>query len=421
MEPSAIRSLVSQIEMKAATKNKFPAKDKDDDRPFSFVDGTAQVDVSGPIMKSGGGLLQLLFGGTSIDGLRSKLRAAEEDKDVERMVLNIDSPGGTAKGVASLASEIRALETETVAFASGDMLSAAYWIGSAADRVVASPISRVGSIGVYSTLQSQKKRKEAAGIETKIVRSTPKKGITDPSEQISEDAVKKVQGIVDRMHSEFAKDVAQNRNLSEKYVKTEMADASIKVGEDAEDDFTDDTMTYDALYESFEFDEDADAGREQQQINFLESRVQALHEKASNLKAQAERAEDLEAELNDLRSEREEARVEAIVTQAIEKDHKFEPAKRDWLESKLRENFEDTKDFIDNVPEGAAGPSEPVSTSGDVDESKRGVKEALEAKGLIPVHDEEEAAVQERLGSEFDGESGDYFKAYNLDKYKDLV
>jgi signal peptide peptidase SppA len=375
--------------------------------------GIGTIPVQGMITNTRS-LHTLLGAATTTMDINESLDEAETSDDVQMVLLDIDSPGGKATAVPSVAKKIRDMDTNVVSYASGQMLSAAYWIGSAADRVIGSPNAMVGSIGVYSMLMSVSEMQEELGIETKIIRSTEKKAAGHPSEPISDESVKKAQSIVDKTHDNFVKAVAKNRNLSQEFVRNNMANADVKVGDDAEPDYTDETLTLDGLFETFSFDEDSELSREEQENNFLRAKVGELQEEKENLE---NRVEVLEDKFTEMQEHNEETRIDEIVTQAIEEDQKFAPAKADELRERLSEDFEGTKKMIEMTPEGAAGPSDPVDTP-EVEEDVSEKVDALQSKGLIPAHTEEEAEYLDKLGTEYVGnniESADWFRADNVE------
>lgn len=80
------------------------------------------------------------------------IREYDADPEIDAIVLNIDSPGGTVAGTEELGATIRAATKPVVAFVNGMAASAAYWIASACRKIVAgTDTSIVGSIGVMCT------------------------------------------------------------------------------------------------------------------------------------------------------------------------------------------------------------------------------------------------------------------------------
>lgn len=95
-----------------------------------------------------------------------RIGQAVSDARVDAIVLDVDSPGGTVTGVPELALKVRAArETKPiVAVANGMMASAAYWIGSQASEVVASPSSDTGSVGVIAVHEDWSQWLENEGV-----------------------------------------------------------------------------------------------------------------------------------------------------------------------------------------------------------------------------------------------------------------
>jgi len=77
------------------------------------------------------------------------IQQADNNPNISAIVLHIDSPGGTVDGTEALANIIRNTNKPVVAFADGLMASAALWIGSAANEIIASTdTDEIGSVGV---------------------------------------------------------------------------------------------------------------------------------------------------------------------------------------------------------------------------------------------------------------------------------
>lgn len=119
-------------------------------------DGVAIVPVTGPIFRYAN-LFTMISGATSIDVLATDFRAALDDPDIRGIVLEIDSPGGQVAGTSEFAEQVRAAKKPVTAYISDLGASAAYWIASAADRVVIRDTAAAGSVGVVATLRKGKK------------------------------------------------------------------------------------------------------------------------------------------------------------------------------------------------------------------------------------------------------------------------
>ncbi|KKK95489.1 hypothetical protein LCGC14_2672290, partial [marine sediment metagenome] len=122
-------------------------------RRIEVMDGVAVLAVQGVVAKRMN-LFTEISGGTSTQLLAQDFQAALDDPTVHSILLDIDSPGGDVDGTLEMARLIREARGRKPILALGDgtMASAAYWIGSAADRVfITGETTQVGSIGVVAT------------------------------------------------------------------------------------------------------------------------------------------------------------------------------------------------------------------------------------------------------------------------------
>jgi protease-4 len=80
------------------------------------------------------------------------IREFDVNPEIDAIVLNIDSPGGTVAGTEELGAVIKGATKPVVGFVNGMAASAAYWLCSACRKIVAgTDTSIVGSIGVMCT------------------------------------------------------------------------------------------------------------------------------------------------------------------------------------------------------------------------------------------------------------------------------
>ncbi len=94
--------------------------------------------------------------GNGIDGdnLSREIRAARQDSNYKAIVLRINSPGGSAFVSDVIWREVKLAAQEKVVIASlGDVAaSGGYYIACAADKIVASPNTITGSIGIFGVI-----------------------------------------------------------------------------------------------------------------------------------------------------------------------------------------------------------------------------------------------------------------------------
>lgn len=100
--------------------------------------------------------------------------AANNDPSIHAIIFLIDSPGGSIGGLEGFADAIRDCDKPTFAFTDTLMCSAAYWLGSSCDVVVASSANngyatKIGCIGTMITVRDYRKKLEQEGIVETII------------------------------------------------------------------------------------------------------------------------------------------------------------------------------------------------------------------------------------------------------------
>lgn len=167
-------------------------------------------------------MFELLFGsGATTDEITAEFRSALSDESVRAIVLDIDSPGGSAFGITELAAEIRAGRGQKpiVAVANSMAASAAYWLGSAADEFYTTPGGVVGSIGVFTTHMDLSGAAEREGIKPTIISAGKYKTEGHEFAPLDDEARAAAQHFVDSYYDQFVKDVARNRGATEAAVR----------------------------------------------------------------------------------------------------------------------------------------------------------------------------------------------------------
>ncbi len=176
-----------------------------------------------------------LFGGTTVQGLTKTLQEIAADDSISTVLLDVDSPGGTVAGIPELANEVRRLAASKhiVAMANSVMASAAYWIASQADEIVAAPEALIGSIGVFAVHQDWSKALEQAGIKMSYISAGKYKTEGNFDEPLSNEARAAMQGIVDEAYRLFVDDVAKGRAVSAATVRNDYGEGRVLTAKDA--------------------------------------------------------------------------------------------------------------------------------------------------------------------------------------------
>lgn len=182
---------------------------------------TAVVPIHGVLVPRGEMLRDTSAGTTSAEAVANTLLAAAEVPGVERIVLDVDSPGGNIAGITELAATVRevASDVEVVAVANHTMASAAYWLAAGASEIVASPSARVGSIGVFAIHEDISKKLEQDGISPTVISAGKFKTEGNPLGPLSDEAREAAQAAVDEAYAAFVADVATGRRRTEAAVR----------------------------------------------------------------------------------------------------------------------------------------------------------------------------------------------------------
>lgn len=176
-----------------------------------------------------------IFDLPTYEDVRASLRAMVADPEIKGIVLDIDSPGGTAFGLPELAKDIRSLRgpKPIVAVANAEAASAAYYIASQADELVVTPSGQVGSIGTVFLHTDMSGMAEQQGVKFTIVRNPPAKFEGNPYEPLSEEALADIQSKIDAYTGMFQRDVAKGRGVSVEKVRNDFGQGRMLMAKDA--------------------------------------------------------------------------------------------------------------------------------------------------------------------------------------------
>lgn len=175
--------------------------------------------------------------GTSTELLGQAFRAAMKDPNIGAIVLDVDSPGGSAFGVDELAADIHAARgagKPIVASVNSMAASAAYWIASAADEIVITPSGLAGSIGVWGAHEDWSKFLDTKGVKVTLVSSGKFKVEGHPYGPLDDTARAAMQDMADKYYGMFTKAIARNRNAeSPKAVREGYGEGRVMTAKDA--------------------------------------------------------------------------------------------------------------------------------------------------------------------------------------------
>jgi len=189
-------------------------------------DGIAVLPVVGPLFRYAN-LFTQVSGASSYELLAKDFTQAVENPDVKAIVLNIDSPGGEVNGCAEFADMIHEARgvKPIIAYASGDAASGAYWIAAAADEIVVSKTSALGSIGVVGVYRGNKGEDAVEVVSSQ----SPYKRL-DPD---TDDGRARLQKRIDAMADVFVEAVAKYRGVASSHVQNHYGSGDVFIGDAA--------------------------------------------------------------------------------------------------------------------------------------------------------------------------------------------
>jgi len=165
-----------------------------------------------------------------------ELAEFKRDGSVKAIVLRIDSPGGGVSPSQELYKEIRrtAQKKPVVASMGSVAASGGYYIASAAQKIYANPGTITGSIGVILQFTNFEELFDKIGFHLEVVKSGPYKDIGNPAREMTVSEKSYLQELINNVHQQFVRDVAQGRNLDVEEVN-QVADGRIFTGEQAKE------------------------------------------------------------------------------------------------------------------------------------------------------------------------------------------
>ena len=178
--------------------------------------GIGIVKVHGTMMRGVSPAMEKLFGLVDTSRVRETILSMGADPSVKGILLDIDSPGGSATGVEECADAVREVREhkKVIASCEGMMASAAYWVGSQARMVVASNSAKVGSIGVYLPVIDSSEAYKAEGIKVDLIKNKEAtyKGAGFDGTSLTDEQREHMQEMVQEIYEEFSGAVKRARS-----------------------------------------------------------------------------------------------------------------------------------------------------------------------------------------------------------------
>lgn len=224
LEPTALGNLMDRLKPEALM-HKRPFKASRGER-LGVLEGVGTLEIAGPLFKRDS-FITHLFGFTTYSRLRRDLQAALDDDRISAIALHVDSPGGEVNGCNELAQAVYEARKKKpiTAYISGMGCSAAYWIASAAEKVVVENSAIVGSIGVALAV--------SPGDDPNTVQFVSSNAPGKRPDATTERGRAQHQKMVDDLADVFVAHVARNRGTTKATVERKFGQGGVEIGKKA--------------------------------------------------------------------------------------------------------------------------------------------------------------------------------------------
>jgi protease IV len=171
----------------------------------------AIIPIEGVITGSGGGS----FGSQTLASrdIVDFIKAADESKQVQVIVLEINSPGGGAVASDEIATAVKKTKKPVVALIREVGASGGYWIASATEHIIANRMSITGSIGVISSYLEFSGMMEEYGVGYERLVAGSKKDVGTPFRKLKTDEKDLLEQKLNKVHDYFIQAIAENRDM----------------------------------------------------------------------------------------------------------------------------------------------------------------------------------------------------------------
>jgi len=168
--------------------------------------------------------LNWIRGGTATEDVARDFTAAQENPEINSVILDFDTPGGDARAIHECAEMFRSAKKPTIAYVGGQCASGGLWWASACDEIVVDKTAELGSLGVVFGYRAT----DTKTIEI-VSANAPKKRL-DPA---SDAGKTEIQQRANDLESVFISKVAEYRGLDIEKVKSDFGQGGMMIAEKA--------------------------------------------------------------------------------------------------------------------------------------------------------------------------------------------
>jgi len=160
----------------------------------------------------------------------------KEDDGIRGVIVRINSPGGSVGPSQEIYHELKKLAAKKKVYISASSVCASggYYIASAGEKIYVNPSTITGSIGVIMEQVVAEELLKNIGIQPNTLKAGKFKDVGSPFRKMQDDERAYFQQILDSIHEQFIKDVAEGRKMPFEQVK-KLSDGRIYTGTQAKE------------------------------------------------------------------------------------------------------------------------------------------------------------------------------------------
>lgn len=197
-------------------------------------------------------LLGWYMGGTSTIEFGRALNMALADTNISSILIEFDTPGGSAYLVQEVGEMIRAARgtKPIVGIANPEACSGGYWVLSQCDWACITDSGITGSVGAYRVHVDETRALEMEGVRVELIRATdsPAKILANPWEPLTEEGRAGEKTMVNQTMAAFIAAVAAGRGISTGDVRSRFGRGAVMQAKEAQAaGLVDKIATFDAV------------------------------------------------------------------------------------------------------------------------------------------------------------------------------
>lgn len=168
------------------------------------------------------------------DEIVKLLNKARADKNVQGVILRVNSPGGSAVAselIRQAAEDVQKSGKPVIASMGGMAASGGYWISATSDKIIAAPTTLTGSIGIFGLAVNLEKTAKKIGISEDGISTSPLAS-QSALKPLDKTRAEMIQISIENGYDRFLELVAKGRKMSKSQVDS-VAQGQVWLGETA--------------------------------------------------------------------------------------------------------------------------------------------------------------------------------------------